>query len=197
MRKEWFVDYCAGIMQGSGKRFLPKPGTYTILYTATMLNRGGKDFQRTIKSPVFKYTAVSGPAHQCELLGWPNKIQLGTLHNLMHIRLMDRSRNVTKVADIPKVQLSCNQLEMSCEVGQWGQATDGGDELQLAALVMKPTQAFQPLGADKPVMCDVKVQVILDKGVELTADYNIQVFAGKAAVRSCICMHVRLYATLS
>ena len=172
-------------MQESGKRVLPEPGAYTIVYTATMLNRGGKDYHRTMKSPVFKYTAISGPAHQCELLGWPNKIRLGTLRNAMHIRLKDRAGNPTKVAGIPEVQLSSGQVDISCEVGQWRQATDDIDELQLAILVMRPTQAFQPRGADKPVVCDVKLQVALDKSVELTADYKIEVFAGMSAADSC------------
>lgn len=180
-------------VQEERKRALPKPGDYTIQYSATMLNKGGRQYHHTIKSHVFKYTAVSGSASACELHGWPEKKQLGPLQNPLLLHLKDRFGNLTKPAVAPKVHLSSGQLDITCEMGQWTQTADGADQLQLAAVVMKPTQAFQLPGADQPMSCDVKLQVTLDKGLQLTHDYKMHVFAGRA-VTDRLLQHTVLFA---
>ena len=163
----------------------PKPGDHTIQYTATMHNRGGQQFHRTIKSSAFRYMAVSGPPVSCQLHGWPEKKQLGTLQNgTLHVVFKDSFGNCTKPAVAPQVVLSSAQLEISCEVGQWRKTEEGADRLQLAAVVVKPMPAFQLPGAGQSVACDVTLRVTLDRGLQLSHNYKMDVFAGMGFVHN-------------
>ena len=182
-------DWALGV-QETGNRALPKPGDYIVQYSATMLNRGGQQYHRTITSAEFKYRAASGPADVCDLSGWPDKIQLGTIPTDMQLCLRDGSGNYTRAA-ITSVKLSSDHLDVTCEDGQWGHTAEGHDALQLAAVVLKPRDTFQPLGADKAVKCDVKLHVVLDRGHELTADYKLDVFTGRAALLCLKHLHVQ------
>ena len=166
-------------MQEDCKRKLPKPGDYTCQYSATMLNRGGKKHWRTIQSPVFRYTATCGTPVACELHGWPQKVQLGALQHVLLLRLTDRYGNTTKAAAAPTVNLSSDQLDIRCEVGQWMQAADGAHQLQLSAVQIMPLAAFHLPGPGQPMRCDVKLSVTPDRGLCLDHDYKIDVFAGK------------------
>lgn len=171
-------------MQEDRKRVLPKPGNYTGQYSATMLNRGGQQYHRTLKSQVFKYRADAGTPAACELHGWPQKLQLGTLQTALLLQLTDRHGNSVKAAAAPTVHLSCDQLEIRCEVGQWKQTADGTHQLHLTAVEIRPLSGFQLPGPDQAMTCDVKLLVTLDRGLQLTKTYETDVAAGKSAL-SC------------
>ena len=171
-------------MQEDRKRVLPKPGNYTSQYSATMLNRGGQQYHRTLKSQVFKYTADAGTPAACELHGWPQKLQLGTLQTALRLQLTDRYGNSVKAAAAPAVHLSSDQLDIRCELGQWKQTADGTHQLHLAAVETRPLLGFQLPGPDQAMSCHVKLSVTLDKGLQLTKTYQTDVFAGKSSL-SC------------
>lgn len=147
-----------------------------------MQNKGGQKYWRTIKSPVFNYTAVCGAPAACELHGWPEKVQLGALQHALLLQLTDRYGNSTKAAVAPTVNLSSEQVDIRCEVGQWTQAADGTQQLQLTAIQITPRPAFHLPGADQPMTCDVKLSVTSDRGLCLNHDYKIDIFAGKTEV---------------
>lgn len=170
---------CARRVQEDRKRVLPRPGDYTCQYSATMLNKGGQEYWRTIKSPVFRYKAVCGAPVSCELHGWPQKVQLGALQHVLRLQLKDRFGNSTRGAVAGMVHLSSDQLDITCEVGQWTQAADGAHQLQLSAIRIKPLPAFHLPAAGQPLMCDVKLSVTPDSTLCLTQDYKINIFAGK------------------
>ena len=147
-----------------------------------MQNKGGQKYWRTIKSPVFRYTAVCGAPVACELHGWPQKVQLDALPHALLLQLTDRYGNSTRAVVTPTVNLSSEQLDIRCEVGQWTQAADGAHQLQLSAIQIAPLPAFHLPGADQPMTCDVKLSVTPDRGLCLSNDYKIDIFAGKTEV---------------
>lgn len=162
-----------------------------------MLNKGGQKYWRTIKSSVFKYTAACGTPVACELHGWPQKVQLGALQHALLLRLTDCYGNFTKAAVASTVNMSSDQVDIRCEVGQWMQAADGAQQLQLSAVQITPLVAFHLPGAGQPMTCDVKLSVTLDRGLCLNHNCKIDVFAGTAEdwalVMSWVCQQADHY----
>lgn len=171
---------------------LPKPGNYTSQYSATMLNRGGQQYHRTLKSHVFKYTADAGTPAACELHGWPQRLYLGTLQTALLLQLTDRHGNSVKAAAAPTVHLSSDQLDIRCEVGQWKQTAEGTHQLHFSAVETKPLPGFQLPGPDHAMTCDVKLSVTLDRGLQLTKSCKTDVFAGKSSLSCQLCSSCHL-----
>ncbi len=162
---------------------MAEPGNYRVQYVATIRNRGGQAYHHVLKSPLYKHTATSGSPTECDITGWPERVQLGVELNTVLIELKDSAGNLAKTATPPTVELSSEVLTLTHEAAQWKAPAAGASQLVLPSLMLRPTEAFKRAGAHivKPVKCKVELRVDLDRSSDLVRRFDIDVHRGKSA----------------
>ena len=173
----WFLTSLLGV-QESRTRVLPKPGDYTVRYEATVHNRGGQQYHHKIVSQAYKYKAVAGPVTDCGIKGWPGQVHLGAALGPTYVELMDRAGNLAKSASVLSVSFSSDVLSITHEGAQWEEPAAGVHQLQLANVVLKPTNLFKAGRPDTSVKCDVGLHVVLEKGRLPVNEFVVEVYPG-------------------
>jgi len=173
----WFLTSLL-VMQESRTRVLPKPGDYIVRYEATVPNRGGQQHHRRIVSQAYKYKAVAGPVTECGIKGWPEQVHLGATLGTTYVELKDRAGNLAKSASVLSVSFSSDVLTITHEGVQWKEPAAGVHQLQLANVVLKPTNMFKAGRPDTGVECDADLRVMLEKGPLLVKKFVVEVYPG-------------------
>jgi hypothetical protein len=182
----WFPTFLWG-MQESRTRVLPKPGDYTVRYEATVHNRGGQQQHRWIDSQAYKYKAVAGPVTECGVKGWPEQVHLGAALGPIYVELTGKAGNLAKSASGVSVSFSSDVLAITHEGAQWEEPEAGVHHLQLAKVVLEPTEGFKAGRPDTGVKCDVELRVTLEKRQLPVKKFVVEVYPGVPSRNSLIC----------